>query len=35
MYTDLRVASSEIAKALKGNASATQEEIREINNLLS
>ena len=35
MYTDLRVASSEIAKALKGNASATTDEINQINDLLS
>ena len=35
MYSDLRVAASEYAKALKGSASATTEEIREIHNLLS
>ena len=35
MYTDLRVAAWEIAKALKGNASATEKEIDEIHDLLS
>ena len=35
MYSDLRVASSEIAKALKGGASPTTEEINDIKELLS
>lgn len=35
MYTDLRVAASEIAKALKWNASATTEEIKDIYSLLN
>lgn len=34
MYTDMRVAASEIAKALKGGASPTTEEIKDISNLL-
>lgn len=34
LYTDMRVAASEIAKALKWWASATTEEIRDISNLL-
>lgn len=34
-YTDLRVAASEVAKALKGNASATKEEIEDMKNLLT
>lgn len=35
LYSDLRVASSEIAKALKGGASPTTEEINDIKELLS
>ena len=34
MYTDMRVAASEIAKALKWGASPTTEEIKDISNLL-
>ena len=34
MYTDMRVAASEIAKALKGAASPTSDEIKDISNLL-
>jgi hypothetical protein len=35
IYTDLRVASSEIAKALKWGASATTDEIKDMEKLLS
>lgn len=34
-YADLRVAAAEVAKALKGNASATEKEVEDMKNLLS
>jgi hypothetical protein len=34
-YADLNVAANELAKALKGNAAATEQEKRDMQNLLT